>query len=107
TVGNMLAATLVPRLKTLLMNGEREKRHRSNLVERTFQDVVQVGPRSSQDTAVLLPRYRILGNNDRRVITAIRDVHVDLEVVSDVLDEIIAKGEVKSGGTEAQVIQAL
>jgi len=105
---NILSGIALPRGKGIIINEEEEKRLRTQMIQQSFEDLIQVGPQSSMTTKVFLPR-RIIEMQSREwvVIDQLRDVHVELEVVSDVIEEVVVKGMIKLGDTQDRVLLAL
>ncbi len=99
---------IAPAVKDYVWNSDEDKRKRTALLEQSFADIVQIAARSSVTTKVFLPRYptgRLFGRSV--IISEIRSVHMDLEVVTDTLTEAVTKGKIAAAMTQDQVIQAL
>jgi hypothetical protein len=117
TAVRLLTGILIPGVRNAVMNPEEINRKRANMIAQGLQNIVQIPPRSSISTVVFLPRKGILALMDTSdsasttmvpvIITLIRDVHMDLEVVAEVTEELVAPGIVRSGYTMDQVLQAL
>jgi hypothetical protein len=99
---------IVPAVKNYVWSDEEEKRKRTNLLAQTLADLVQIPSQSAITTKVFLPKFPIDKLFSRNVIIeSVRDVHIDLEVISDTLPEAVAKGKITAGMTKDQVVQAL
>lgn len=105
---SILGNTLLPGFRDIFVNEEVTNRLRRQLIDQSFPNIIQVASKSSEQTKLFLPRHILLGKAARPVfILQVRDVHLDLEVVSEVILDLKAKGQVDIGMTEEQVIQAL
>jgi hypothetical protein len=99
---------VVPTFRKVVLSPEEEKRRRSQLLTQSFGDIIQIGPQSSESTKVFLARTPIAGQFPEPVtVSQVRDVHLVLEVVSEAVEEAVAKGELKLGMTQDQVSQAI
>ncbi|HUI43045.1 MAG TPA: fibronectin type III domain-containing protein, partial [Terriglobia bacterium] len=105
---SLVSGIVEPRTKGILLNQETQKRLRSQLLQQSFGDIIQIPSQSSVTTKVFLPR-RIIDSQfgEWVVIRQLRNVHLDLEVVSEAVSEAVAKGEVHLGMTEDEVVQSL
>jgi hypothetical protein len=105
---NILSGIALPRGKGIIINEEEEKRLRTQMIQQSFEDLIQVGSQSSMTTKVFLPRRIMeMQSHEWVVIDQLRDVHVELEVVSDVMEEAVIKGTIKLGDTQDRVLSAL
>lgn len=105
---NLVSGIGLPRFKSIYLNENEVKLRRTRLLAQSFQDIVQIASSSSEQVKIFLPRYPLCNLFPEPVeIAALREVHLELEVVSEVVDESIAKGEVRIGMSKDQVTLAL
>lgn len=103
-----IAGIAKPAYNNVWNNPEEEKRKRTQLLQQSFADIIQIGPQSSETTKVFVPRALIDSQFVQPVyVRQIRDVHIELEVVSEAVSDLVAKGQLKLGMTQDQVVQAL
>jgi hypothetical protein len=104
----LLSGTGMTGYKNIFLNEEIEKRKRTHLFAQSFQEIIQIAPQSSEATKVFIPRRILLGQSQQYVVVQqVRDVHLELEVVTDSLNDNLTKGEVEIGSTVDQVQQVL
>lgn len=103
-----VAGIVNPTMRNILFNEQDEKRRRNQMLTQSFADIIQISPQSSVITKVFLPKSPIRSLfKDQVEVAQVRDVHLYLEVVSEMVEEVIAKGQLRLGLTMDQVSQAL
>jgi hypothetical protein len=105
---SVFSAIFLPGVKDFVFNEETERRLRSQLLAQAFPEIVQIPPVSSATWKIFLPK-RVISNDfpEMVLVEQLRDVHMELETVSEPVAEAVAKGQVQLGMTQEQVIQAL
>jgi outer membrane protein assembly factor BamE (lipoprotein component of BamABCDE complex) len=99
---------IVPAIKDYVWSDANEKRKRMDLLQQSLSEFVQIPAQSALSTKVFLPKFPIDKLFARSVIIeSVRNVHIDLEVISETLPEAVAKGHITAGMTKDQVVQAL
>ncbi len=107
-VVSTVSAIILPAGRKVFLDEEKEKRLRANLVDQSFEDIIQIPSFSSVTTKVFLPRRPVeLHAPELVVLYQVRDVHLELEVVTEAIEEIVVKGELRLGMTMDQVLQSL
>jgi hypothetical protein len=105
---SVFSAIVLPGFKDFVFNEETERRLRSQLLAQAFPEIVQIPPVSSATWKIFLPK-RVISNDfpEMVLVEQLRDVHMELETVSEPVTEAVVKGQVQLGMTQEQVIQAL
>lgn len=107
---SVLASTFLPGVRGIVLNTSEINRLRANLVSQTLQETVQVPPHGSTSTIVLLPREGILSFTDAEVpvmIKRVLDVHTVIQVVTELPETSVEKGQCKQDYTKDQARLAL
>lgn len=106
----VLASTFLPGVRGIVLNTSEINRLRANLVSQTLQETVQVSPHGSTSTIVLLPREGILSFTDAEVpvmIKRVLDVHAVVQVVTELPETSVEKGQCRQDYTKEQARLAL
>lgn len=107
---SVLASTFLPGVRGIVLNTSQINRLRANLVSQTLQETIQVPPHGSTSTIVLLPREGILSFTDSEVpvmIKRVLDVHPVIQVVTELPETSVEKGQCKQDYTKEQARLAL
>jgi hypothetical protein len=106
----IFTANFLPGFRSVTQDLPGTNRMRANLVNDTFQEVVQLSANGHATTTVLLPRDAIAdyqGYEQPVVIDRVLNVHIDPDVLNGVKDPPVPMNHVDLGYTKDQVRQSL